>query len=178
MIFLIGGIPCSGKSTLTRNLISRLSDPVDIEPMPLFKCQEHGDILVVGRYPEGETFGGTDKLSHGSIPHFRKFVDEITPRYKHTIIEGDRYFRNDDIEWLLDNHEAEVYILTVDLETEKERHQSRGDTQSEVWLQGRRTQIDNIRKNFNLMGRLIIHENYSIQQSMKLEDYIYGKIVR
>ncbi len=77
-----------------------------------------------------------------------------------------------------DNHEAEVYILTVDLETEKERHKLRGDTQSEVWLQGRRTQIDNIRKNFNLMDRLIIHENYDIQQSMKLEDYIYGKIVR
>ena len=178
MIFLIGGIPCSGKSTLTRNLISRLPDPVDIEPMPLFKCQLHDNILVVGRYPEGETFGGTDKLSHGSIPQFRTFIDDISPRYKHTIIEGDRYFRNEYIEWLLDNHEAEVYILTVDLETEKERHKLRGDTQSEVWLQGRRTQIDNIRKNFNLMDRLIIHENYDIQQSMKLEDYIYGKIVR
>ena len=47
-----------------RNLLSRLpEEPNLIEPKKLFKCQEHGDILVVGQYPEGETFGGTDKLS-------------------------------------------------------------------------------------------------------------------
>tara|TARA_Y100000592_G_C5479151_1_gene324253 strand:- start:1199 stop:1738 length:540 start_codon:yes stop_codon:yes gene_type:complete len=179
VIFLIGGIPCSGKSTLMRNLLSRLpEEPNLIEPKKLFKCQEHGDILVVGQYPEGETFGGTDKLSHGSIPHFREFIEEVTTRYKHTLIEGDRYFRNEDIEWLLDNHEAKVIILTVPIEIEHERHHSRGDTQSEVWLQGRRTQIDNIRKNFNLMDRLIIHDNYNIEQSMKIEDYIYGQIIR
>ena len=167
MIFLIGGIPCSGKSTLMRNLLSRLpEEPNLIEPKKLFKCQEHGDILVVVI------------LSDGSIPLFREFIDEVTPRYKHTLIEGDRYFRNEDIEWLLDNHEAKVIILTVHIEIEHDRHNLRGDTQSEVWLQGRRTQIDNIRKNFNLMDRLIIHDNYDIQQSMKMEDYIYGQIIR
>ena len=40
--------------------------------MPLFKCQEHDDILVCGQYPEGETFGGTDKLSYGAIPKFKE----------------------------------------------------------------------------------------------------------
>ena len=79
---------------------------------------------------------------------------------------------------MLDNHEAKVIILTVHIEIEHDRHNLRGDTQSEVWLQGRRTQIDNIRKNFNLMDRLIIHDNYDIQQSMKMEDYIYGQIIR
>ena len=62
---MIGGVPCSGKSTLMRRLIERLDEPKLIEPMKLFKCQEHGDILVFGQYHEGETFGGTDKLSHG-----------------------------------------------------------------------------------------------------------------
>ena len=28
------------------------------------------------------------------------------------------------------------------------------------------------------MDRLIIHDNYDIQQSMKMEDYIYGKIIQ
>ena len=122
MIYLIGGVPCSGKSTLMRNLISRLEEPKDVEPMPLFKCQQHGDILVCGRYPEGETFGGTDRLSYGAIPHFREFVDGANVGWKHTIIEGDRFFRAEDIEWVLDTHESEVYILTVNSDEEKRRH--------------------------------------------------------
>mgnify|MGYP003314844493 FL=1 len=118
MIYLIGGVPCSGKSTLMRNLISRLEEPKDVEPMPLFKCQQHGDILVCGRYPKGETFGGTDRLSNGAIPHFREFVDGANVGWKHTIKEGDRFLRAEDIERVLDTHESEVYILTVNSDEE------------------------------------------------------------
>ena len=63
MIVIIGGVPCSGKSTLTREIIKGLGSAEDVEPFPLFTSQKHGDILIVGRYPEGETFGGTDRLS-------------------------------------------------------------------------------------------------------------------
>jgi len=177
MIFLIGGTPCSGKSTLIRRLIDRLPEPKDVEPMPLFKCQEHGDILVCGRYPEGETFGGTDRLSYGAIPHFREFVDGVNIGYKHTIIEGDRFFRAQDIEWVLDTHVSEVYILTVDPVEELKRHLKRKDTQTEKWLEGRRSQINNIQKNFNLMGRLNIKENNDIESSLRIEDEIYAKII-
>mgnify|MGYP003679964887 CR=1 FL=1 len=59
MIIMIGGIPCSGKSTLMRSLIGGMSLPEEVEPMKLFPCQKHNDILVVGKYPIGETFGGT-----------------------------------------------------------------------------------------------------------------------
>ena len=51
MIIMIGGIPCSGKSTLMRSLISEMGSHEDVEPMKLFPCQKHGDTLVVGRYP-------------------------------------------------------------------------------------------------------------------------------
>ena len=178
MIILIGGVPCSGKSTLMRRLISRLEEPTLIEPKKLFKCQEHGDILVVGQYPEGETFGGTDKLSHGSIPHFRDFINEVNNTYKHVIIEGDRYFRGVDIEWLMQNHEAKVYVLTVGLNEEHNRHAERGDTQSEVWLKGRRTQINNILTNMNLLGQLEIRDNDCIESSMRIEEEIHAKIIR
>jgi len=177
MIYLIGGVPCSGKSTLMRNLISRLEEPKDVEPMPLFKCQQHGDILVCGRYPEGETFGGTDRLSYGAIPHFREFVDGANVGWKHTIIEGDRFFRAEDIEWVLDTHESEVYILTVNSDEEKRRHEERQDTQTEKWLEGRRSQINNIQKNFNLMGRLNVIDNKDIETSLRITDEIYGKII-
>jgi len=175
---MIGGVPCSGKSTLMRRLIERLDEPKLIEPMKLFKCQEHGDILVVGQYPEGETFGGTDKLSHGSIPQFREFIEWANIAYRHVLIEGDRYFRGIDIEWLMENHEAKVYVLTVDITEEHNRHAERGDTQSEVWLKGRRTQISNILTNMNLLGQLDIHANNSIESSMRIEDSIYAKIIQ
>ena len=67
MIIMIGAIPCAGKSTLVREIIKELGSAEDVEPFPLFKSQKHGDILVVGRYPEGETFGGTDRLSYKTI---------------------------------------------------------------------------------------------------------------
>lgn len=176
MITLIGGIPCSGKSTLMRGLLSRLSKPVLIEPMKLFKCQEHGDILVVGQYPEGETFGGTDKLSHGSIPMFREFIAEFEPKYKHILIEGDRYFRGVDIEWLVDNYSTNVYVLTCDSDTEQKRHKERGDTQSEVWLKGRRSQINNILTNMNLFGKIEVIENKSNEDRRNLEYRIYESL--
>ena len=110
---MIGGIPCSGKSTLMREIISGLGSAENVEPMKLFSCQKHNDILVLGRYAEGEPFGGTDRLSYGTIKKFREFIDQEHKNYKHIIFEGDRFFRAVDIEWLLENHDAKVLILTV-----------------------------------------------------------------
>ena len=106
-----------------KNIIEGLGSYENYEPIPLFKCQKYKDVLVVGQYPESETFGGTDKLSYGAIPKFREFIDFANQKYKHTIIEGDRFFRAEDIEWVVDNHEAVVYILTVDLQEERRRQE-------------------------------------------------------
>ena len=38
MIIMIGGIPCSGKSTLTREIISGLGSGDDVDRMNLFSC--------------------------------------------------------------------------------------------------------------------------------------------
>ena len=57
MIIMIGGVPCSGKSTLIREIISGLGSAENVEPMKLFPCQKYNDILVVGRYPAGEILG-------------------------------------------------------------------------------------------------------------------------
>ena len=87
MIIMIGGIPCSGKSTLMRMVLEDLGEGEQIMPIPLFPCQKHKDILVLGYYPEGETFGGTDKISHGAIPQFTKFIEQEQPKWKHIIID-------------------------------------------------------------------------------------------
>jgi thymidylate kinase len=144
MIIMIGGIPCSGKSTLMREIISGLGSAENVEPMKLFSCQKHNDILVLGRYAEGEPFGGTDRLSYGTIKKFREFIDQEHQNYKHIIFEGDRFFRVVDIKWLIEKHDSKVLVLKVDAEEEVRRHKERNDTQTEKWLRGRRKQIHNI----------------------------------
>ena len=185
MIIIIGAIPCAGKSTLVREIIKELGSAEDVEPFPLFKSQKHGDILVVGRYPENETFGGTDRLSYKTIKLFREFIDRQQPKYKHIIVEGDRFFRSVDLEWIVENHDTKVFVLTVDSDEEKRRHVERNDTQSEVWLSGRRSQISNILTNFNLMGKIEVRQNNSFESSQKIRgeimeilngEQIHGKV--
>ena len=156
---MIGGVPCSGKSTLTRNILSELGSAELVEPMKLFTCQKHGDILVVGRYPEGETFGGTDRLSYGTISKFREFIIQECPKYKHIIIEGDRFFRMKDIEWLVSEYDAKVFVLTISSLEEQRRHVKRQDSQTEKWLKGRRSQISNILTNMFLMDKIQVRNN-------------------
>ena len=177
MIVLIGGAPCSGKSTIMKNLIGKLGSVEYIEPIPLFKCQKHEDILVVGTYPQNETFGGTDRLSYGTINKFRDFIEQEYPKHRHIIVEGDRFFRAKDIEWVIENYVARVFILTVNPEEEKRRHLERQDTQTEKWLQGRRTQIKNLLTNFQLMGNIDIRENNTPEDSKKIEEELYRIIL-
>ena len=147
MIVLIGGVPCSGKSTLVRDIFGELGTPEYVEPMKGFPCEKRGDVLILGRYPEGEIFGGTDRIGMNVIPLFRDFINQEALKHKHILIEGDRFFRSVDIEWLLKTHDATAYILTVNGVVEKKRHIKRNDTQSEKWLKSRRTQIGNIMMN-------------------------------
>ena len=170
MIFMIGGVPCSGKSILTRNIISELGLAELVEPLKLFSCQKHGDILVVGRYPEGETFGGTDRLSYGTISKFREFIIQECPKYKHIIIEGDRFFRMKDIEWLVSEYAAKVFVLTISSLEEQRRHVERQDSQTEKWLKGSRSQISNILTNMFLMDKIQVRNNENKNDMIKIEE--------
>lgn len=177
MIIMIGGIPCSGKSTLMRSLIQEMGSHEDVEPMKLFPCQKHGDTLVIGRYPVEETFGGTDRISYGAISKFRDFINQEVPKHKHIILEGDRFCRAKDIEWLLSEHDAKVYILKVSPEVESERHTIRGDEQSEKWLQTRRTLISNLQSNFLLMGELEIRQTDTWDSIRELKNEIKENLI-
>ena len=172
MIILVGGVPCSGKSSLTRNIISELGSGEMLEPMKLFPCEKRGDVLVVGRYPDNETFGGTDRISYGAIPKFRDFINQEAPKHKHIFLEGDRFFRAKDIEWLVETHDATVYVLTVSAEEEKRRHIQREDTQTEKWLAGRRSQISNIMTNFMLMNDINVRPNDTLESSEEIKTEI------
>ena len=178
---MIGGVPCSGKSTLTRNILSVLGSAEFVEPMKLFPCQKHelfpcqkhDDVLVVGRYEGGDQkFGGTDRMSYGAIPKFRDFINQEAPKHKHIFLVVDRFFRAVDIEWLISEHNASVYVLTVSAEEEKRRHIQREDTQTEKWLAGRRSQISNIMTNFMLMNDINVRPNDTLESSEKIKTEI------
>jgi len=154
MIIIIGGVPCSGKTTLMKTIISDLGLYELYEPTLLFKSQKYKDILVVGQYPENETFGGTDRLSYSTINKFQEFINQEVKKHKHILIEGDRFFQAKNLEFLLDEHDAMVYTLKIQPEEEKRRHVKRNDTQSEKWLKGRHSQISHLFTNFDLMWRL------------------------
>jgi len=167
-VVMMGGVPCSGKSSIIKRVIHGLGSGENIEPMTLFPCQRHDDILVVGRYPEGQTFGGTDRLSYATISKFTDFILQEYPKHKHIIIEGDRFFRVKDIEWLVHGYDTKVYVLQVSSSELKKRHFYRKDKQSDKWLKGRNTQIQNILTNLVLMGELNIRTNDTQEDSQEL----------
>jgi len=172
MIIFIGGIPCSGKSTLTRNILNELGSPEYITPMKLFPCEKRGNVLVIGQYPENETFGGTDKLSYGTILKFRDFIDQEAPKHTNIMVEGDRFFRSADIEWIMENHDAKVFVLTVSGKEENRRHVERKDTQTERWMKTRRGQIRNIITHPTIAGELEIRCNETDEDSQNIRNEI------
>jgi hypothetical protein len=177
MIIMIGGAPATGKSTLLKNIIiSELGSAENVEPMKLFPCQKHGKVLVVGRYPAGETYGGTDRMSYGAISGFKAFIDKVSKEYDHIILEGDRFFRGPDVEWLLNNHESKVYVLKVSLDEELRRHKERGDTQDPKWLKGRRRVIENILTNMWLMGVIEVRVNDTPEDSKSIQEEISANL--
>ena len=168
-VVMMGGIPTSGKSTIVRRVIKGLDSPDLVEPMTLFPCQRHGDILIVGRYPDGQMFGGTDRLSYGSISHFSDFILQEYPKHRHIIIEGDRFFTMKNIEWLVSQQcRSRVYVLQISAETEQKRHYYRKDTQTEKWLKGRRTQIQNFLTNLVLMEHLKVRSTESCEDTQNV----------
>ena len=80
-----------------------------------------------------------------------------------------------DIEWLVSEYnagtfDAKIFVLTVSSLEEQRRHIERQDTQSEKWLKGRRSQINNILTNMFLMDKIQVRNNENKKDMMKIEE--------
>ena len=195
MIVLLHGISCSGKSTILERLSSRLpEDPNEdiFEPLPFWKCREYGNILHVEtypiKYPPNQVFTGTEVITAEKtiydgesevihIPKYQEFCNGVAVGYEHTLIECDMYWRSEEIQWVLDNHESQVFLLSVDSKEELRRQNERHSSPSEEEKNLCKLQINNIQSNINLMGRLNVRENNTIESSLKIEDEIYAKVI-
>ena len=158
-IICVIGEPGVGKTTLFRNFMNFYSW-IDKEPVKLVNTKycEELDLHIIGKYEDGEVFAGTDRLSMAVMPEAMKFVEGTS---SNVMFEGDRLTSTKFFDFLMDLPETNVSIivLTVPQDILNERYEQRGSDQSEKFLKGRKTKINNIRGNFDYMDNIEVFEN-------------------
>ena len=98
-IVAVGGSPGTGKTTLFRKFMEGLQwERVEPKKMlPALYCKEI-DTYILGKYEDGETFAGTDRLSMAVQPIAQEFVKETT---SNILFEGDRIFNQSFLEFAM-----------------------------------------------------------------------------
>jgi len=146
---LIGivGMPGTGKTTLMREWMAKREWTKDT-PVKLLDTLISGDIRLFGKYEEGDTFAGTDKLSMAVQPAALEYIR--MPTHDINIFEGDRltsvpFFK----EAQKKGYDVHIIVLKVADDIREQRYKDRGSKQSEQFIKGRRTKIQNIINNFS-----------------------------
>jgi|TARA_R110000824_G_scaffold685_1_gene4273 2-phosphoglycerate kinase len=144
-ITLIGGEPCTGKSTLVRRIKNEHNVDIEFQYKKLLKGYRNKDTEIMGIYNE-ELFDGTDRLSMAVQPVFLDYIEQ-KDNDRHVILEGDRLFKKSLIENLSNGkHNFRIIILKASENSKKHRHETRMDDQTEKWLNSKKTTIKNIEK--------------------------------
>jgi len=171
------GAPAVGKSSIIRALFGEEyveTPPNLIEPKPLFKCTEYNDylftgnrVLLLGQYDEG-TFSGTDSWSYSVLAKgsFESFIEEQSKNYDKIIFEGDRLTSK--VEWLTENYDTKVFMLTITPEEAQRRQDARGNLQNKTWIAGRHTQMNNMLTNFLLREHITVMPNNTLEEQKKV----------
>ena len=144
VIYLIG-MPGTGKSTVMKEFMATQSGEWKMDrPIDLLDTHINGNIRVLGKYEEGETFSGTDRLSMAVAP---KAIEWISTQPDELIVgEGDRLNNAGFFEACGDN--LTIIHLTVSDEERERRYKERGSDQSEKFIQTTRTKCANIIERF------------------------------
>ena len=170
-IIAVGGSPGTGKTTLFRKFMEGKTWE-KVEPkklLPALYCKEL-DLYILGKYEEGETFAGTDKLSMAVQPVATEFVKETT---SNVLFEGDRIFNQSFLEMCMDLPvDLQVVFLKVPDGTLKERYAERGSDQSEQFLKGRATKYSNLLSNFELMPYITEFANTNLEEQQKVLGFL------
>ena len=176
MIIALIGSPAVGKSDIIKTLFfdkewTKYGKPPNlIEPKPLFRCTEYHDylftgnrVLLLGQYDEG-TFSGTDSWSYSVLAKgsFESFIEEQSNKYDKIIFEGDRLTSK--VEWLTENYDTKVFILTITPEEEQARQDARGNLQNKTWISGRHSQMNNLQNNFFLREHITVMPNNTLEE--------------
>ena len=148
MAKLIGivGMPGTGKTTLMRKFMEQYEWTQDT-PLKLLDTYVSGNMRLFGKYAEGDTFAGTDKLSMAVQPVAIEYLQGNPSPVN--IFEGDRltsvkFFHSAEQA----GHEVSIIVLEVSDETRQARYAERGSDQNQKFIDGRRTKVNNIKEEF------------------------------
>ena len=170
------GEPGTGKTSLFRKFIEQYkwenTEPVKL--VPAMYCKDT-NTYILGKYDENEVFAGTDKMSMACQP---QVIDFISNSDANILFEGDRLTNMKFFDFLIGLPETElkIVILTVPQNVMNERYSERGSEQSDTFLKGRKTKINNIRGNFEYMDYIEVFENKNLDDQSKILEYINSYI--
>lgn len=146
-VFALGGVPCSGKTTIANRFIMR--NMQDAIPFKFKKVEGlfKGDLVVVGIYDDTRIFSGTDRLSMAVQPDFFVWLNQMKEinHNANIFFEGDRLFTTSVLKFMADaGIPYEAVVLDLKEKERLRRKESRGDAQTETFVTSRRTKYENI----------------------------------
>lgn len=140
----IGGVPATGKTTLVKEIYNQLNFQNFKYGLLRGHYNQDNNLSLLGIYNEDSVFLGTDKLSMAVNKHFIKYIEA---NKRNILFEGDRLFSLKNIEFINQYYDLRVIVLNNTKKVIEERHQQRNDSQSEKFIKGRYTKIQNIISN-------------------------------
>ena len=177
-IVAVGGSPGTGKTTLFRKFMEG-KEFNQVEPTKLVSASFNSerDLYILGKYEEGETFAGTDRLSMAVQPPLQEW---IASSHSNILFEGDRVFNQSFLEFCMGLPETELVItyLKAPKETLEQRYKDRGSDQSEKFLKGRETKYSNLLSNFDLMPYITEFNNTNLEEQGKVLAFLESQFSR
>ena len=155
-LIAIGGQPAVGKTTLVKKFFTEYKTWKSFKYKKLYgHYNEELNLIILGKYSKNEMFSGTDKLSMAVQPDFDEFLDLKDLDYN-VLFEGDRLFNLKSLKRAKELKDLHVFI--VESVHTKTRHIDRNDSQTEKFIKGRVTKVNNI-KNWLLDDYTILINN-------------------
>tara|TARA_R110002012_G_scaffold264018_1_gene447270 strand:+ start:326 stop:868 length:543 start_codon:yes stop_codon:yes gene_type:complete len=155
-LIAIGGQPAVGKTTLVKKFFTEYKTWKSFKYKKLYgHYNEELNLIILGKYSKSEMFSGTDKLSMAVQPDFDEFLDLKDLDYN-VLFEGDRLFNLKSLKRAKQIKDLHVFI--VESVHTKTRHIDRNDSQTEKFIKGRVTKVNNI-KNWLLDDYTILINN-------------------
>ena len=139
------GAPGTGKSTVMKSWMQHWEWEYNLTG--LLDHYTSGDLIVLGRYDEGETFGGTDRLAMNVMPEAIQFLQDTEEKI--IIFEGDRLNSSKFFNAALEaGYELNIINLIVLDNIREQRYADRGSDQDQKFINGRITKVKNIVEEF------------------------------
>lgn len=171
-VIAIMGEPGSGKTTLMREVMKELNINKDINTsFKLVPYHQEGNIYLLGKYEDGNIYGGTDTLSMACQPEAIKFLATL-PSDSIVLFEGDRLCTASFLEHCNDTYDLSIIYLKTDREVRSVRYEERGSNQNPTWLAGRESKISNILGNMVLKFVTEQYNHNTAEDQKIVLDYI------